>query len=151
MEILGTIFLFLLHPQIWMSWAKKDYNMQKKGVYLFRFNKRLLNLINIIILTVLSIILVPYMHPENSIIRGLVHVIVIGLVVYYRFIVLQKREWLVKLIILFLLFYLFWYLNSTFWVMHLAVHKNTGQNNNIAIIIGLSHKICINCAIIFIS
>ena len=91
MEILGTIFLFLLHPQIWMSWAKKDYYMQKKEIILLGLNKRLLNLINIIILTVLSIKLVPYMHPENSILRAMVHIIVIGLVVYYRFIVLKKE------------------------------------------------------------
>jgi len=92
MEIIGTIFLFLLHPQIWMSWAKKDYYMQKKGIILLGFNKRLLNLINIIILTILSIKLVPYMHPENSILRAMVHIIVISLVVYYRFIVLKKRS-----------------------------------------------------------
>jgi hypothetical protein len=92
MELLGTIFLFLLHPQIWMSWAKKDYNMSQKGVILIGFNKRLLNLLNIIILTVLSIKLVPYMHPENSFLRALIHIIVIGLVIYYRYIVLKQKK-----------------------------------------------------------
>lgn len=106
MEILGTIFLFLLHPQIWISWAKKDYYMEQKGIILLKFNKRLLNLINIITLTVLSIKLVPYMHPENSILRGMIHIIVIGLVVYYRFIVLKRKSWLVKLISFFILFFL---------------------------------------------
>jgi len=92
MEILGTLFLFLLHPQLWMSWAKKDYYMDKRKIKLLGFNKRLLNLFNITILTILSVKLVPYMHPENLFLRGSVHVIVIGLVVYYRFIILKKKD-----------------------------------------------------------
>ena len=92
MELLGTIFLFLLHPQIWMSWAKKDYTMAKKNIKLFGFNKRTLNLVNVVILTILSIKLVPYMHPESLILRNLIHVIVIGLIIYYRFIVLKKKS-----------------------------------------------------------
>jgi uncharacterized membrane protein (DUF485 family) len=78
----------------------------------------------------------------------LIHIIVIGLVVYYRYIVLKQKSWLVHKLISFLKFYLSWYLKSIFCEIHLAAHKNTGQNNNIAIIIGLSDNISINWVII---
>ena len=46
-------------------------------------------------------------------------------------------------------FYFSWYLNNTFCEITLAIHKNIGQDNSIAIIIGLSDNISINWDIVY--
>ena len=92
-KILGTIFLFLLHPYLWMTWAKKDYFLQQKNIVLLGLNKRLLLLIYAIIMTILSIYLVKYYRPESNILAIILDSVLVYSIAYYRIKIIPNKKY----------------------------------------------------------
>lgn len=89
-DLLKVVFLAILHTHIWFSWAKSDFYAAQAGKKIFSI-KRIISFCIPTIITLLSIIVVKYPVPQNWFWRLSVDVVAVGIIVYFRWRLMQKK------------------------------------------------------------
>jgi len=82
-QLLGLIFLGILHAYIWYGWGKADFYAARSGKGLLSA-KRIVTIAIPLTVTFLSILVVDYPHPESVLLRIVVETTAVSLVIAWR-------------------------------------------------------------------
>ena len=90
-QLLGLVFLGILHAYIWYGWGKADFYAARSGKGLFSA-KRIVTIVVPLTVTFLSILVVDYPHPESVFLRIMVETTAVSLVIAWRWWLHQQSK-----------------------------------------------------------